>query len=304
MSSSLPEGFSLRAPTFEDVDAAAAVVTAEDRAFRGEPQWGADDQRDWWSQLDMDRNAWLVETNGRVVAAASLMQRGEKLDGWISVDPAFTGQGIGSALIGTVEHRARELGGHNVKLGSYGENVVGKALLERSGYREVRHFYEMRIDLDGPPPEPEWPTGLSVAPFDLDAARKLHAAINDAFADEWNFHQRTFEEWRALRLDVPNFDPTLWFLAWEGDEVAGFVLSSAKQYGGPWVALVGVRKPWRQRGLGLALLRQAFGEFHRRGERWVALGVDAQNPTGATRLYERAGMYVRSQDVIYEKDLP
>jgi ribosomal protein S18 acetylase RimI-like enzyme len=52
----------------------------------------------------------------------------------------------------------------------------------------------------------------------------------------------------------------------------------------------GVRRPWRRRGLGLALLRRAFGEFQRRGERLVQLGVDAASPTGATRLYERVGM--------------
>lgn len=303
MSSFLPDGFSLRPPKPEDVEAAAAVVAAEDRAFRGEVQWDADDQRDWWSQLDIERDAWLVEADGRVVAAGSLLQRGDKLDGWISIDPAFTGRGIGTALIGVVEARARELGGQNVKLGTFGENAIGKKLLERSGYHEVRHYYEMRIDMDGPPPAPEWPAGVTVATFDLDDARKLHAVVNDAFADEWNFHRRTFEEWRALRIDTPNFDPALWFVAWDGAEIAGFILSYAKQYGGPWVALVGVRKPWRHRGLGLALLRQAFGEFHRRGARYVALGVDAQNPTGATRLYERADMHVRSEDVIYEKEL-
>jgi mycothiol synthase len=238
-----------------------------------------------------------------VVANGSLIERGEKLDGWISVHPEFTGRGVASALIRIVEDRARELDGSTVKLGSYAENEAGRALLERAGYREVRHYYEMRIELDGAPPEPEWPPGLTVAAFDVTDARQLHAAINDAFADEWNFHQRTFEDWRAHRMESPHFDPMLWFIVKDGDEIAGFILSAAKQYGGPWVALVGVRKPWRRRGLGLALLRQAFGEFHRRGERRVALGVDAANPTGATRLYERAGMHVYAEDVIYEREL-
>jgi mycothiol synthase len=303
MSSSLPNGFSLRAPTESDAAAAAGVVAAEDRAFRGVEQWDAGDQRDWWSQLDMERNAWLVETDGRVVAAGSLMQREEKLDGWVSVDPEFTGRGLGSALIDIVEQRARELGGTNVKLGAYAENTVGRELLERSGYHEVRHYYEMRIDMDAPPPEPSWPAGVTVSTFDLDDARQLHAAVNDAFADEWNWHARTFEEWRTFRIESPHFDPTLWFVAKEGDEIAGFLISAAKQYGAPWIASVGVRKPWRRRGLGLALLHEAFGEFYRRGERRVGLGVDATNPTGATRLYERAGMYVHAEDVIYEKEL-
>lgn len=303
MSSFLPSGFALRVPLPADAAAAAAVIAAEDRAFRGEAQWDANDQRDLWSQLDLERNAWLVETDGRVVAAGSLMQRGEKLDGWISVHPEFTGRGLATALIRIVEERAHELGGRSVKLDAYAENAVGKTLLERFGYRDVRRFYEMRIELDGPPPEPKWPPGLSVARFDPTDARELHAAVNDAFADEWNWHPRSFDEWRALRMDTPNFDPTLWFVVKDGDEIAAFLLSTAKQYGGPWIASVGVRKPWRQRGLGLALLQEAFAEFYRRGERRVALGVDATNPTGATRLYDRAGMHVHSEDIVYEKAL-
>jgi mycothiol synthase len=64
-----------------------------------------------------------------------------------------------------------------------------------------------------------------------------------------------------------------------------------------------VRRPWRRAGLGLALLRHSFGEFYRRGTYKVVLGVDSQNLTGATRLYERAGMYIELQYDAYEKEL-
>jgi mycothiol synthase len=303
MSSSLPEGFTLRGAQWEDAEAAATLVASDDRAVRGEAQWDVDDQRDWWSQLDLERNAWLVENRGGLVATGSLLQRGEKLDGWISIDPKFKRRGLATALVRIVEERARELGGQAVRLGAFGENTDGRLLLESLGYRDVRHHYEMRIDLETPPPEPKWPVGLRVVPFELTDARGVHAAINDAFAGEWNFHARSFEEWRALRLDAPTFDATLWFVVKDGDEIAGFVCCSAKQFGGPWIALIGVRSPWRRRGLGLALLHQAFGEFYRRGERAVALGVDADNSTGATRLYERAGMRVHAEDVTYQKEL-
>lgn len=279
------------------------MIAAEERRLRGEVQWGVDDMRDWWSQLDVERNAWLVEAGGRVVAVGSLMQRGDKLDGWMSVDPDFNGRGISTALVGLAEARARELRGPSIKLGTFAENAAGRALLEGLGYRDVRHYYEMRIDLDGPPPDPEWPPGLSTVPFELADARSLHAAIGDAFAGEWNFHQRSFDEFKALRLDAPDFDPTLWFVVKDAGETAAFILCWAKRFGGPHVGLVGVRKSWRRRGLGLALLRHAFGEFHRRGERHVALGVDAENATGATLLYERAGMHVHSEEIVYEKEL-
>jgi ribosomal protein S18 acetylase RimI-like enzyme len=188
-------------------------------------------------------------------------------------------------------------------LGALAENAAGKTLLEDAGYRDVRHYVKMKIELDGRLPEPVWPDGVTVTPFDLGAARVLHAAINDAFAEEWNFHARTFDEWAKHRLEAEDFDPSLWFVVRDGDEIAAFILCTAMRFGAPHVALLGVRKPWRRRGIGLALLRQAFREFHRRGERTVALGVDAENPTGATRLYEHAGMHVDTEDVIYEKTL-
>jgi mycothiol synthase len=303
MSSSLPEGFSVRAPTHDDAAAASAVLEADERRLRGEVQWGVDDMRDWWSQVDMEQNAWLVEHEGRVVGIGSLMQRGDKLDGWMTVDPDFLGRGISTALVELAEARARELGGSTVKLGAFAENDAARTLLEGLGYRDVRHYYEMRIELDGPPPDPEWPHGLRAVLFALADARSLHAAINDAFAGEWNFHQRTFEEFKRFRLEAPDFDPTLWFVVKDAGEIAAFILCWAKRFGGPHVGLVGVRKPWRRRGLGLALLHHAFGEFHRRGERRVGLGVDAENTTGATLLYERAGMQVHSEEIVYEKEL-
>jgi mycothiol synthase len=70
-----------------------------------------------------------------------------------------------------------------------------------------------------------------------------------------------------------------------------------------WVDVVGVRRPWRNRGLGLALLRHAFAEYHRRGVRKVGLSVDAESVTSAPRLYGRAGMSVKSSYVIYVKEL-
>ena len=69
------------------------------------------------------------------------------------------------------------------------------------------------------------------------------------------------------------------------------------------MGLVGVRWPWRKRGLGLALLRHAFAEYHQRGVRKVGLSVDAESITGAPRLYGRAGMRVKESYIIHRKEL-
>jgi len=73
--------------------------------------------------------------------------------------------------------------------------------------------------------------------------------------------------------------------------------------GGGWIGAIGVRPAWRGRGLAKALLLHSFREFHRRGKRRVGLGVDAQNATDATRLYESIGMVVDSEQVVWEKEV-
>jgi ribosomal protein S18 acetylase RimI-like enzyme len=72
-----------------------------------------------------------------------------------------------------------------------------------------------------------------------------------------------------------------------------------------WVDGLCVRRPWRKRGLGLALLLHSYGMFHERGKLRVGLGVDAENITGALRLYEKAGMHSDPNRtyVVYEKEL-
>jgi ribosomal protein S18 acetylase RimI-like enzyme len=85
-------------------------------------------------------------------------------------------------------------------------------------------------------------------------------------------------------------------------QIAGYSLCRYRM-GHGWVGLLGVRRAWRKRGLGEALLLHSFGEFYKRGMTTVGLGVDAESPTGATRLYKKAGMQVAAEFVIYEKEL-
>ena len=103
---------------------------------------------------------------------------------------------------------------------------------------------------------------------------------------------------------MPRVDPSLVPVVWVGDEVVAFSLNYAKRNGDwGWIGTLGVREAWRRRGLGLALLHESFRRFRSRGETTVALGGDVENPTGATRLYERAGMTVLWQADVWEKEL-
>src|SRR4051812_18205309 len=173
---------------------------------------------------------------------------------------------------------------------------------ESLGYSAVRVFREMRIELDSPPPAPEWPDGLRVVPFDPERdAREFHAAHQEAFADAWDFAPRSFEAWSQANLGRERFDPALWCVVRAGDEIAAGTILMGDTYGGGFVGSLFTRRPWRKRGVGAALLRDAFRRLWEVGEREVGLGVDSESDTGAFRLYERAGMKPTLGWKAYEK---
>ena len=262
-----------------------------------------DDIRDEWRQRDLERDTWAWEHEGRLAAFGILRSRGEELSVNGFVHPDFLGRGLGTAILEASEARARERGAKKLDNGILAADRAAAALLEANGYRDVRHFYVMTIELDGPPPAPEWPEGLEPRPFERKHARAFHAADDEAFADEVDYEPEPFEEFVERRVESPRFDPTLWTAVWDGDEIAATLIADRKRFGAGWIAGLGVRRPWRRRGLGRALLLHAFGQFYERGERRVSLNVHTENPTGATRLYERVGMRVEREEVLYRKEL-
>jgi mycothiol synthase len=303
MSSSLPDGFTLRGATAEDVAPAAAVLRAEEVDLRGHSDWGVEETAHLWRLAKLDAT-WLAEAaDGTTAAVVVAVDRGENREAWVTVHPDFTGRGLAAALIARTEERARADGFAKLKLGAFAENEAARSLFERHGFREARHYFGMRIEFNGTPSPPEWPEGVEVATFRPEDAKAFYDALGESFADEWGWSQPPFEQWKRERLGAPETDTSLWFIVREDDEVAAVARCDPKREGGGWVGALGVRKPWRRRGFGLALLRHVFVEFHRRGESHVGLGVDTQNSSGATRLYERAGMRVINEDVVYEKEL-
>ena len=298
----LPEGFGVRDASPSDLDAAEEIVRAEEGVFRGaEPE--VVDIADFWRNANFDGASWMVEREGAPVAFAAGMERGGAHDYWATARPEVAGLGLSSWLLARAERHARGAGAPVLRAGCIAENTAAAALFRELGFREARHFFQMRVDFERAPASPSPPAGIELAPFRRDEARAFHATLNEAFAEEWGWHAAPFEEWQERRLDAPDTDLSLWFVARDGDELAGVARCEARRDRGGWIGALGVLEPWRRRGLGRALLLHAFGEFHRRGAPHVGLGVDAANPTGATRLYEAAGMRVIKEDVVYEKEL-
>jgi GNAT superfamily N-acetyltransferase len=296
-----------------DFQDALALVQACDRAIYGDSDWTAAELREEWRGLDLARDAWVAEHEGRLAGLMHLYdQRGGRMlaDGY--VHPELTGRGAGSRLLQAAEERALDRTGTvptDVRATIETAHLVGDPraprLLACRGYAHVRTFHRMVIDLDGELPEPVFPDELELRPFDPERdAHALHAALDEAFAEEWGYEPRDPAEWRERVLDVEQFDPSLFLVLWDGDEIAAASVNYAKRLG-DWgfIAMLGVRLPWRRRGLGLALLRKSFRRFAERGETTAALGVDSQNPTGARGLYERAGMRVLWRADVWRKEL-
>jgi mycothiol synthase len=234
------------------------------------------------------------------------------------VNSGCRNQGIGNYLLEWAEERARQAiakapEGSRVTLshGVLEQDRPTQELLSQHGFVSIRHFWQMVIEMETSPPFPTWPEGIALCTFvDKPDDRALALAVQDAFKDHWGYVESPIEEelerWRHQTANDPDFDPSLWFLAMEGEEIAGVSMCWPKSHEDPkmgYVGVVGVRRPWRRQGLGLALLHHSFGELYRRGLRKVGLDVDATSLTGATRLYERAGMHVNRQSHAYEKEL-
>ena len=168
------------------------------------------------------------------------------------------------------------------------------AVAEARGYRAWRSSFAMEITLAEPPPEVPLPAGMTLRPYEPANDETLRAQLNDAFGEDPFWHEVTASNFREFYLRARGFDPSLWLLAWDGSELAGSVLAYPERGGDAtlgWVGTLGVRRNWRRRGLGGALLQHSFRVLYDRGLRKVGLGVDAENPTGALGLYERAGMH-------------
>jgi mycothiol synthase len=312
----LRAGFRLRAAQWSDLEAVAQLIY-DDCAAGGDTTVAVTPEElkhEWETPgFDLERDAFIVETrDGRVAGYEEFSNEYAhaklRTDGY--VHPDFTGHGIGTALLRFVETRARE----EIALAEPDVRVVLRSLIDNrdpsshelhrnEGYQPLRYHWRMEIVLDGPPAEPKFPAGIELRPFvkgEHDVV--VWQAQNEAWRDHWGSHDVTLEEWKRSRFDDPEYDPSLWAIAWDGDEVAGFTLNRYRM-GVGWIRMLGVRRRWRKRGLGEALLLHSFGEFYRRGTKTIGLGVDAQNPTGATRLYQKVGMYIASEFVTYEKEL-
>lgn len=322
----LPAGFTARGATLADVEPAMRLFNRWSNAVIGRDDFsGPESIREEWETPGVDpaQDIRLVfAPNGDLAGYMEVWTNADpprRPELWGHVDPDYQGMGIATWLMQWAEGRAlqalprvpEELR-FVTRAGVYRQDENARQLFENMGYQHVRSLYHMLIEMDEPAPEPEFPEGITLRTYDpATDAEAVYIAENDAFRDHFGHVEKPFAEglkkWQR-QWEQGNCDPSLMFIAVDSTsgEIAGTNLCrpiSPYDSERGWVGSLGVRRPWRKRGLGLALLRHAFNEFYRRGKRKVGLGVDAQNLTGALRLYESAGMHIDQAFDYYEKEV-
>jgi mycothiol synthase len=298
----------VRAPTLDDVEPLAELANRETEELYGEREESPESVRLWLTgpELDPATDARIAVVDGRIAGYADIDDRPEPKY-WADLRvPPSEGAAARQALADWLERRFAERtagkDGAVLRFFAWSGDEPVKRLLEQRGYRLIRHSYRMRIDFGGELPEPQWPDGITVRTTTDADTRTVYEAHQESFEDSWEHSRDPFEEWEHW-LRREGFDPSLWFLAEAGGEAAGVALCKPHdaEPGLGWVSVLGVRRAWRRRGLGRALLLHAFHVFRQRGFSGVGLGVDAESLTGAVRLYENAGMRVVRHADIYEK---
>lgn len=309
----------------DDLEALVRVVNAENeadgiserdtvagmRAYLGNPS----------EQFDAVRDIIVAEVDSRVVAWASqewVDTRDDELREhrlWGAVEPASRRRGIGTALLAENERRARAMAAaHDVDrakvFGAWaGDGRPGATLLHRSGYSVVRWFFDLvRPTLDDLP-DVALPDGFELRPATPELFPAIWRANREAFRDHWGGSDESEAAMHRF-LDSPDTDPSLWLIAWDGEEIAGGVNNSIRPEQNDalgirrgWLDSVFTRRAWRRRGLARALIARSLVALRDRGMTSAALGVDADNPSGALGLYEEAGFEIDDRFTAWRKPM-
>ncbi len=267
--------------------------------------------------VDLPRGSVGAVAGDRLVGFGSLIVSPPAADRWSSylagaVHPEFRGGGIGRTILGRLVEQVRPLRADadaglpsELKIWVPNGRRSAAALATSAGFTVRRYFFEMRADLDVLPDVRPLP-GLTVrawTPADDESAR---LAYNAAFADHWGSVPMDTERWRRSFAESPFFRPEVSRLALAGADVVGFVLVSefdseteARGYRTGYIDRVGSVRSVRGRGVASALMAQTMVALAEDGYRIAELGVDADSPTGAGRLYERLGFAVRHRNEVY-----
>jgi mycothiol synthase len=284
----------VRTATTADFDDVLALLTAHDLAVLGAVEI---DRGYLAHQLAQAKDCIVAEGDQGLIGYATL--EATQALRLAAIDPRAAGD-----LLGDGERRARERGFDRVTCTAVPEDTLLTRLLERTGFTRERDIVRMWRPLDEPLRTPTWPEGIDVRAYKNADAERVHALLDSTYAD-WDpdYTKLDHDDWVTFMTGHEEFDAALWFLCERDSELVACSLHWRASDGDGWVKDIVVRPSERGRGVGRALLLNAFCEYHDRGVTRVGLKVDTSNPTGALQLYESVGFVVDRTYRIWAKPL-
>ena len=299
----------LRPPREDEFDAMLEVMNAHQLAAFGEADVTAEDLQAWLTTpyVVADRDIRVLERDGRLVGYADVDPTRDEPPMWwcdVKIASDADADAVARELVGWIDERTHADGGR-IRIWTSETDTRVAGAYRALGFEPTRHSYRMEIDLVGEDRDPVWPDGIAVRSGTDADQQAVYEATVEVWRDTNDPIDETFDEWAHWHARQSSYDPSLWFLAEAGEELAGFAVCRQDPVdpNAGYVALLGVRRPWRRQGLGEALLVHAFRAFRERGLTRGTLGVDASSKTGATRLYERAGMRAYRTTVFFEREV-
>ena len=287
-----------------DLETVVALVQATDLAAIGELDSGAGDVAGMVAIPTMDRGAtFLALVDDVAVGFVFIEDDATARDTFVDLyAPAGPWRhevheiGIARGLEAAHRHQVTTPGARTVRSGAWVTDADLIADLEAHGILPVRQFHRMRIDSSStaiPATMPPLPAGAQIVVSDDEETRRRICDVdNETFLDHWHFTPRGYDEWWSMWESAPARDPSgWWLLTVDGEDAAICLLDDGRaEMGDGYVAILGVRRKFRGQGYAQLLLRRAFVHYRELGRNGTQLGVDAENLTGAVRLYEGVGM--------------
>ena len=316
----IEQEFIVRPPTMADVKTVVSFFNLCSLELEGKETWEEAELKMEWQEpgFVLERDCLMVFTQDeQLVGFAEVWDTAEpRVRGhtWVQVHPEYRESELPQYLLAFGHRRAAQM----VPAAPEGARVVLRTgfdvrsewvakLFEAHGYRPIRYFQWMVVELTDVPEPATMPDGVVIRQMQPEEWKTAVFVQDKSFEDHWGYVKRSDEEhlkwWQHYMEHEPDYDPTLWFVAVADEEIVGVSFCKGRiteddDMG--WVEDLGVLREWRRRGIAEALLRHSIFQLHQRGKKRVGLGVDASSLTGATRLYDKVGMRPTKRSIVFE----
>jgi ribosomal protein S18 acetylase RimI-like enzyme len=281
----------IRPAGWGDLETAAELLGAQGRAAVGVAAVRAEFLRSEWGTpgFAVGEDNVVAEVDGRVVGYAALNERGE-------LTLAAPGDAVADELLGHIVARAGIRGDGAIMATVLSPDSPLARLVERHPFRLEHETLLMWRPLGLPIEERPAPGGVAIRTFRPDDAEAVHRLLDGAYG-AWDplYVPMPHADWVSWMTGDPEFDADVWWLA----ERDGALVGCALHWTSGWLKDVAVHSSERGQGLGATLVTIGLAEFVRRGKRRVGLKVDAGNPTGAIRLYEKLGFVTERREAVW-----